>query len=270
MIEEPKVSITESPEFKTAVAAQRAELQAEMQSFKDEVLKGIQVAVAQAPAPDSPKQAMDLETILSTLALRIGEVSDQGTQRKRVPPEELAERYKAFERMGELIAKAQGTAQKEWPRYGLKAKVEMNSRIIDPFRRNAKNEIEPVEILHIGMPNVAMRPINAAAKAIFSEYVRYLGGSKEANQVAAPQPMWMTTKGTLIAGPAPNTVKNIGNEFTPDPIVIDDEEGFVNTMPGSQGPKSIVSTTDPRATEIPVLGTLAEPARVGSVSPRLA
>lgn len=260
MTDDAKVPLTETPEFQAALDARFETLRASL--LKDLSVRDVGGGITKA---DLAEMFTDQAR---ANALATAEVADQGTQRKRVPPAELEERRLAFERMGSLISQAQSLPQKDWPRYGLKAKVELANRVIDPYRRNAKNDIEPIEILHIGMPNVAMRPINAVAKGIFSEFIRYLGGSKEANQIAAPQPVWMTTKGTLIAGAAPSTVKNIGGEFTPDPIVIDGEEQFLTQMPGSQPPQSIVSTTDPRATAIPVLGSIAEPARVGSTAPR--
>lgn len=257
--------ITDTPEFKQALTEAEAKLEAKFMAMAEEFSKKVQAATSQVASPIGT----DLTAILSTLALEIGKVSDQGTDRKRVAPEELTARAAAFERMGSLLTIAQAKPQSEWPRYKLVAKVLLNDRVIDPIRRMPNNEIQQVEILHRSIPSPAMRPVNESALAIYREYVRYLGGSQEANSIAPASPLWMTMKGTVLANPATASARGHGAEFSPDPIIVDGED--ISTPPGGKSsPETLelLSLNDPRRTTVPVLGTIAEPARTGETSSR--
>ena len=264
---ETKLDVTETPEFKAAIEKERSLFRAEMDAFKSAALDEFRKASGQSPN-------VDMASVISTLALEIGKVSDQGTDRKRVAPEELVAREKAWNAMGDLLTAAQAKPQKEWPRYKLIAKIQMLDRVIDPQQRLDDNSYGDTEILHCGIPNTAMRPINEAAKEIFRHFVRALGGSKEANQVAPVQPTWTTAKGTVIVGASPATIKAHGHERMGEPIVIDDdasmEADIARSFPGGRPPQSIISTTDKNATRIPVLGSIAEPATVGTMTPKAA
>lgn len=254
------VSVTETPEFKAALEASQKALEARFADMAAEFGKSLQASAARADVPNG----VDLTSILSTLALEIGKVSDQGTDRKRVAPEELAARAAAFERMGTLIQAAQALPSKQWPRYKLIAKVNLNDRVIDPIRRGANNEYDQVQILHSGIPNVAMRPVDDSAKAIYREFVRYLGGSESANSVAPSSPVWMTMKGTVLTNASTASARQLGREFSPEPIIVDGE-----VMPGSKVETvELINQSDPRATEFNVLGTIADSAKVGQVSSR--
>lgn len=248
--EETKLPVQDTPEFKAALDAVRAEVRAEF----NVLLAGIKAAPAETDADWGER-----------LALGIAELTDQGTNRKRVAPAEMVERRNAFERMGVLLSRDWKAAPRaEWPRYRLRAKILANDRVIDPFRRGADNETVPVSILHIGIPNLAMIPENDTAKAIMTEFVRYQGGSKEANSIAPAQPAWVTQKGTVIVGSEPSAAqRNVAHRVQGEGIYID-----ADADNESRDTFEITSPTDPRATKVPVLGTITEPAQVGQAFPK--
>lgn len=259
------VPVTETAEFKAAVKASEDALLTKFNAMAEEWSKSMQASVATAKVEGT---GVDLTSILSTLALEIGKVSDQGTDRKRVAPEELAARAAAYERMGVLLTAAQANKDpKTWPMYKLIGKVQLNDHVIEPLRRTGKNDVEQVVIYHCSQPNVAMRPVNDSAKAVYREWVRYLGGSESANSIAPQQALWLTQKGTVLANGAPATARGAGLEYTPEPIIIDGEQ-----MPSTKLMQTteLISPTDPRATEFNVLGTIADTAKVGMVSSRVA
>lgn len=255
------VPVTETPEFKAAQAA----MEAKFDAFKAELMETL------GSKTTSPGLTVaDLKEVFQeqgrAIALANAEIADQGTDRKRVAPEELAARGSAFERMGTLIQAAQAGPKGSWPRYKLIAKTLLNDRVIDPLRRTGKGDIEQVHILHCGIPSLAMRPVDDAAKAIYREFVRYLGGSESANSVAPSSPVWMTMKGTILANGSTATARGAGLEFAPEPILIEGEE-----LPSAKALNTteLISPTDPRAKEFNVLGTIADTAKVGQVESRV-
>lgn len=254
-------------------AAEVAKMFAEM---KADFAKQLESVGANLPQSRSPEGIAALAPAFELLGMKIAELTDQNAQVqiKRLAPAEIQARTAAFEHMGELLSVIQQKPSSEWPIYYLTAKCQLNGkdgpRIVDPIVAIGKNEWEQVRIRHAGIPNLAMRPANEAAKAIFKQWIRYIGGSEAANRIAPTSPAWMTFDGThVIAGNGTTSARAHGREFVADPIVIDGEDIAAQTArQNADLTEEMLVPNDPRRKEIHVLGTLADPARVGSTSAR--
>ena len=191
------------------------------------------------------KQAPDINAltgaggIFGQLALAIAEISDQGSQRKRVAPEILSARAKAHEKAVTLIMEARKEGKK--PEYQLVSKVYLNERFIEPFRMG--NDKRPVrqEIVWTGMPNEAMRPMNDVAKEIYAAFRESIGTSDKIATLDNRK-VWVTPGGLTVKGDAP-------------------ARAFVAADPGFSDDLTVNMPNDPTAPEIHVLGTVAPPAR---------
>ncbi len=231
------VDLTATPEFKAAVneAVQQA-----LAQFKTSLM---------GDAGDAKKpEGEDNFAFARQLAMAIGEVADQGTNRKRVAPEILAQRAEAHERCVALLMKARAEGKK--PEYRLTSKVNLNEQLIEPFMRGSDGKPKPTVIRYSGMPNDAMVPLNDVAKAIYREYSLSIG-SVEAERKAADR-MWMTPEGVVIVGNGPARRALPGfNDTTGIGPQVEDE------FPEELG---IIDNADPRSATHRVLGTVAAPA----------
>ena len=260
------VDFTKTPEFAQAVAAGVASVLPDLVTKQMEAMKA--ELLASVPASSDPEPDVATKALLSRLAMEIGIVSDQGTQRKRVAPEEMKERMNAFERMGVYLTKAQmATDLSEKPRYRIVGQQFSGDQRIDPYQRQPNRDIIETEVWYEGIPNTSMRPINEVAENIYREFIRYLGGSESVNGIPKPvQPMWITNGGKIIVGGRGNeTAAAHGLSRTPEPLTIDGGKR-VGAAPATM---QMVSATDPRATKIPVLGTIAPPATVGGTTAKI-
>lgn len=251
-------SITMTPEELSKLVSEKVEAQ-----FRD-MMKGINLAATMQPvASEADPQTA---AILSKLAMEIGIISDQGTQRKRVAPEELKERANAFERMGVLLTKAQlATTLEDKPRYMVAGQLYFGDQRIDAYQRQPNRDIIQTEIYFDGIPNTSMRPLNKLAEDIYREFIRYLGGSEAVNGVPKPvQPVWLTNGGKVIVG-TNETAQAHGLARNPEPLTIDGGK----RVGAPAASVHVVSPTDPRATRVPVLGTIAPPAVVGGTTPKV-
>ncbi len=231
--------LTETPEFKNAVAdAVNAQLKPVLDAL----------AANGAQAPTSAAAPGSVEEIFSKLALAIADISDQGTDRKRIDPRILAERAAQHNLMVDALIEAKnkyGKNDPERPRYRLVAKVFLNEQIIDPYTVDpATKRPEPVEIYWSGVPNLAMRPVNAAAKKIYGHFMGSIG-NETADQKKTAQ--WVSFGGLTIAGSGPSrrqlpeTAQDVPTEYV--------------------FPESLSVATDPTKPEVNVLGTVAAPAK---------
>lgn len=234
-------AIHDSPEFKKAVAdaiaaalpdaiknavtASQTELLAKLKQPKEE-------AAAAAPS--------DGGDFVERLAMAIAEISDQGTSRKRVAPEILAARGKAHERAIARLMLARERGEK--PEYRLVSKVYLNERLIEPYMPGPNKQPIPTEIIWLGMPNEAMRPLNEAAREIYVEF-RASIGSTEPIKGSDNRPLWMTPGGVVIKGDARAQRREVAA-----PPAFEDDLGIKNQ-------------NDPTAPFIHVLGTVHPPAR---------
>lgn len=263
------------PQMMTAEAV--AKLMAENNAaMRAEFAKQLESIAAATPV-NSASDLAALGPVFDKLGMQIAELTDQNAsvQVKRLAPAEVQARHAAFEKMGELLSNVQTKPASEWPIYLLVAKTQLNGkdgpRIVDPIVAIGKNEWEQVRVRHAGIPNLAMRPgNNDIAKAVYREYIRYLGGSEAANKIAPTSPAWMTFDGThVIMGNGTTSARAHGREFVADPIEIDGEDmAAARARNAAELTEEMMIPNDPRRKEIHVLGTLADPARVGTTSAR--
>ncbi len=220
----PKIPMHERPEFKAAVAEAAALVVQQMTAAG---------AVPQAQGNEATQQ------LFSQMALSIAEISDQGTQRKRVAPEILAAREAAWVRAQARVELAR--QNREQPEYRVIAKIYFNERFIEPFKLNDAKKPVPNEIIWTGMPNQALVPLNDVAKEIFEHYSasRATGGKLATTDNRA---VWVTTGGLVVKGDPP-------------------ARSFVATPQEFKDDLQVQSPHDPTAPEVRVLGTVAAPAR---------
>lgn len=212
----------------------------------------LQDAMAKAVAKLGPEDLSSgvetkggLRDILKELALAIADISDQGTDRKRVDPRVLAERS----RNHDLMVEALKTARKQYsdddpnrPRYRLIAKVFLNEILIDPFTIDpSTKESVPVDIYWLGIPSQAMQPVNDAAAKIYKYFEASIGNTVDDSK----RSMWTTSRGLTIVGSGPAR-RSVTAQDTPT------EYQFNN---------GFAVANDPTKPEVFVLGTVAAPAK---------
>jgi hypothetical protein len=198
---------------------------------------------------DNPA-AGGMKELAEQLALAIAEVSDQGTNRKRVAPEILAGRAKAYDKMIHLLTEARDrgdAARREgndieaarwFPEYIVVAKTYLTDRVIEPWRRIDK-DVVPTEIVWRGIPNNALRPHNAIAHKLFEAFQGWVG----TEGLLRAESSFVTPGGVVIKGEAPAGSRlNIADEQRPADL-------------------EVIGSNDPTAPYIRVLGTIADPAR---------
>lgn len=236
------VPFTETPEFQEAV--RKAASEAAVKAIEE---------MAKHGAPAGTGINGDATALFQQMAMAIAEISDQGSNRKRVAPEVLAQRAAAQKRAGDLIMLARDKVkeareigdralEKDWlPEYKVLGKIYFNERFIEPFRSLADKTVVHNEIVWTGMPNDNLHPINDIAKKIYKEY-RTSVGKAERIQSADNRPVWITNGGLVVKGDPPKraTVAPV-TDFADDLMV----GGAVN----------------PTAEFVHVLGTVADPAR---------
>lgn len=142
------------------------------------------------------------------LAMAIAEVSDQGNNRKRVAPEELARRedarVKLLDTLDELNTK--GTDLE----YRLKRKVVLDEQLIEPMWIHpvSKKQMHTT-LCWPGIPNEAMEPANDAARDVFALFVTSVGGFQSRNERQRVTPRGVV----IVEGHAPTTreAPQVGN-----------------------------------------------------------
>lgn len=223
---ETPIAITETPEFKAAVA---------------EALKGLIPEIAKefanARPAATPEADANSSAFADKLAMAIAQLTDQGTDRKRVAPEVLAKRTAERERMGKLIMAARDKGLK--PLYRALNKLYLNERLVEPFRRGPNNSLEPVIFGWNGVPSEYMYPMDDVAKEIFTAFLNSIGSVAD-DPSAMEKPLWATPGGLIIQGEAPVSMKQ-----APDNLTRKFADGLELKLPN-----------DPREKEIHILGTI--------------
>lgn len=173
------------------------------------------------------------------LAMAIAEMSDQGNNRKRVAPEEMAKRQDARVRLLDTLHDMyQRGVDLE---YQLKRKVVLDEQLIEPLWQHPTSKKQMhTTISWPGEPNDAMEPMNDNAKQVFDLWVESVGGIKPRNQRQR-----LTPRGVVIVeGSAPTTreVPQVGSG-----------EATSVRITRREQPGEVVETR--------ILGTIAAPAR---------
>lgn len=260
--------ITLTPEFEMALEMRIA---AERDKMYREVMEDVRRTAVQPTAPSSA--GMTEDTILSfarAIAMSNAELADQGTNRKRLSPETLEVRAKAeTELLGLLETCARmSDDDPDLPVYRVISRTYIGDRVIDPYTADPtrKGVLVPQQVIFCSKPNMALEPVNDTAKAIFSAYERTMaGGSSVQPGISTPdplndKPLWMTDKGRLLSTPTATAMEH-GMVSEPVRVTAD----MVRARPVQE----IISPHDPRASKIPVTGTIAPPAVRGSIDARV-
>lgn len=238
---EPKddktVALTETAEFKAAVAAAVAAASPAIAKAVAAEVQAELLAKAQAPGVSG---LMAADGFAERLALAIAEISDQGTSRKRVAPEILAARARAHQRTVARIVAAREKGEK--PEYRVIAKTYLNDQVVEPFTLLDKRPV-PTEITWSGMPNDAMRPLNEVAKEIYAEYRDSIASTGPVPG-ADNRTLSMTQGGLIIKGLSPAHRREVAAVSEP----FDDD-------------LNVRTQNDPTRPFINVLGTIAPAAR---------
>ena len=240
---------TSSPEFQTAVAfASQAAVDKAMGPVNEMLAR---IAAAQPSATTGAEY--DAQKLFSQMALAIAEISDQGTNRKRVAPEILAQRTRSHALMIEAIIEAKRAHDErgeERPKYRAIGKMYLNERFIEPFTQDpATKKPVPVELYWSGVPNEVMRPMNAVADGIFKHFRDSIGSVDKTQEQTA---LWISAGGLVIVGegPARRAVGEMDESGRPAP-----------SLPAFDDDLSIPGQTDPTKPFVQVLGSVAPAAR---------
>ena len=177
---------------------------------------------------------------MEALAIAISGVTDQEIGRRRVPPEEVAKRLKARERLEKAIQATVDAGVQ--PNYTLTQKCYLGERIIEPFWVDRNRVAQPTEIGWWGIPNEFMHPINAEAEAIHALFLESIGGTKKRVSGLRVTPGGLTVRsGGLAPEGGRDTAPRVGRDI---------HEATVKGRGAEQ-----------RYVEQRVLGTLMPPAR---------
>ena len=268
---EPKTeTLTGSPDFKAAVAAAVKEALA-----------------AEREAQQAPSSVPDFMAMMGILAKEIASANAAATKeilnsekRQRgeaVPlsPVEEKAREEARQKMGSLIMDSRKTGA-EVPVYRVMAPVWLDEHLIMPYQRVAKEpDPVPVRIRWTGEPNLQLLPVNAAAKSIYSLYLRYLGGTGAINEVinqfgislTARADQWISEKGRITTV-APSESHRMMQHIESAPLDLAQYEAGAPAT-GADDALGIITADDPRARETAVLGSIHEKARRGTLTDKV-
>lgn len=173
------------------------------------------------------------------LAMAFASLSDQGTGRKRVAPEQLAKQTRARERMEELISDAQARGVE--PIYTLRQMVFLGEARIQPLWVDSERKSHATEIGWYDIPNQAMEPVNDEAREIYAAFIESIGAIEKPKRA----PLRLTAGGLTVrkGGMPAQGGRDVSAPRSP-------------TIRGRGAPTQGVETR--------ILGTLAAPARQAS------
>ena len=188
-------------------------------------------------------------------------------------PAEEKSRGDARAAMGALIMKSRAEGA-ETPVYRVMAQMWLNENLIMPYQRVAKEaDPQPVRIKWTGEPNLQMIPVNATAKAIYSQYLKSLGGSGGINEVLnqfgisltnRPE-QWISERGRLTTV-APSDSHRMMHHIEADPL---DLSPFESPATGADDALAVMTADDPRQKEMQVLGTVHQKAQRGNFTDKV-
>lgn len=240
----PRPAVTDTPEFKDAVAKVAAEAVAA-------ALGGLQDKFQATGAVQTPGTTDWMQQLAITLA----EIGNQGTGRKTVAPHILKQRAEARERMIDLIVAAKAARQPAT--YQLRNKVLLNNRLIEPFWIASDHTTRPTEVDWAGIPNDAMIPVNETAKQIHQAFLDSIG---TVEKVVPEERLGVTPNGLVVRNNAVTaTVQKRTDASNGQPIA---EAPHVGS--GDEGDEALTvhhANQPGRYKEVRVLGSIQEPAR---------
>lgn len=148
----------------------------------------VTAAVQQMMSLMSEQQSGQPSDSARQIALALAEFTDQGSNRKRVAPEEMARRDAARVELEEVLIDF-GNRGVELE-YRLKRKVQLDEMLIEPLWIHPVTKTQKATTLQFaGIPNEAMEPINDNAKLVFDLFAASVGGiqSKNARMRVTPR-----------------------------------------------------------------------------------
>lgn len=236
----PKKPLVETPAFQEAVASA-------VEQATQKILADIAAAAQSAPASSSPT-VFDA----SALAMAIAELTDQGSGMKRTPPEVIASRNAAANRMRQLLldANSRGVV----PTYRLVAKTVLptpdGETLIEPLQRGRDNIVRPTKIRWALVPNLAMDPADEWSERIMATFRESIG-NQAPSEAGVNLNISLTDQGHVVSGGAIQQRKDRSADRPNFGALVIDEEGnpFTNNNGG------------PAYTDVQVLGSIAPPAR---------
>lgn len=223
-------------EIRLAADRRVSEMLPDIVKAVSEQLSGVRADLgpAAAPATEGGDRAF-----LSQLAHEIARVGDPANKRRTVSPEVAKSREEACERMQTKLVEAH--AKGEMPIYVVRQKIYLQEVLIEPqFRDPGTKEMRDTEINWPSVPNEAMDPVNDIAKEIHKEFLLSIGSMGKAPLKSAP---WVISGNEIVRGRS-GPRADVGHGQSEDPRIA--------------GRSSV-----PKTATIRVLGTAAEPARVG-------
>lgn len=242
----PRPAVTDTPEFKAAVAKVAADAVAA-------ALSGLQGKFQAAGGEATPGNTDWMQQLAITLA----EIGNQGTGRKTVAPHILKQRADARDRMIELILAAK--AERRPATYQLRNKVLLNNRLIEPFWIASDHTTKPTEIDWAGIPNDAMIPVNDTAKEIHRAFLDSIGTIDKEHQIPEDK-LGVTPGGLVVRNSAVTATVQKRTGTTDQPTAEAPQVGAGEF--GEDESLTVHHTNQPgRYKEVNVLGTIQEPAR---------
>ena len=231
---------TDAPEFKAAVAEAASKAVGDILAKLEDAQTASRVS--------TPKQ--DERSFAEVLAMSIAELNDQGTNRKRVAPEVLAQRSKARDAMMELLIEARATGRV--PVYQLRNKVYLDETLVDPIYIAKDKTQRATEISWPGVPSEVMIPVNDIAKEVHAYFLSSVGSMDPKHQIKS-QPLFTTAGGLVVQGRPTATRAAHGAVIGADGALVE---------PGIPGEGLSVGHRDAPGAYVArnVLGTVAKPA----------
>lgn len=231
------VPITETAEFKAAVEGIRTNLMADFMT-------------AMAAAKTNTKDPDGMSSMISDLAMAIAGMADTGDNRKKIAPEEASRRVEAWKRMGAILERVHADGLK--PHYELVAATQLEEQLIEQFVPAGDGKWKRNVIIWQGAPNGAMRPVNAIAKEIYTEFLNSIGGSAKNQSGVREHPTWVSYGGLQMVGQPTQSAVNRGLVVEPaEPLELGQD---------LKPQVEITSVDDPNATLVPILGKTFAPA----------
>ena len=256
--------VVETAEFHDAVSARVQEI---LPGAIQQALGPILEAVKRENG--MPAVSGEAGLFASQLAQAIAQLSDRDQGIKRIPAETLAKWAHARAKLEEVIVRNQMAADElvkkaeaegeehafspNWPQWEIVGKIALDEHVTEPFTVNPTTKMpEPATAYYLGIPNLAMRPMNKAAREVFDLFVASIGAEGEVSATSgSSKNYWLSARGQVIDGMGGIPVSA-------------DRHRKVNTkqLRGRLGPGQF----HPGADTINVLGTIAAPARQTTVA----